>query len=86
MQTPYELDTQKIESLYEEHKRVGQWEERIDLERTSALLGQYHRIADGYRTEGFPDSHACALALQALVDAGYRAGKRAERARRKAAA
>lgn len=45
------------------------------------LQDQYISIAARYAAEGFSQTCAWVMSLQALVDAGYRAGKRTERAR-----
>ncbi|WP_242325536.1 hypothetical protein [Faecalibaculum rodentium] len=79
--TSTELTLEKIKGFEKDHWTIGIQEEYTDRKRMMATVNTFNRILEGYRT--WPEDFAIMATLQAMVDAGYRAGKRAERARRK---
>lgn len=85
METYFEFDMNKVKGLAEDYRTVGRKEEYANYERLGAIIEQYRQIYKEHRKRVSIEL-AHYMAVQALLDAGYRAGKRAERARRKAAA
>lgn len=84
MKTCRELNHDLIQTLEEDHWTIGCKEQEVDIHRMKHLQDQYISIAARYAAEGFSQTCAWVMSLQALVDAGYRAGKRTERARHRA--
>lgn len=73
----------KICTVQKDHLEIGRREEYYDPERLAVIKQTFNRIYSNYLQDGLPESFGLISALQAMIDAGYRAGKRAERARRK---
>ena len=81
--TSAELTVEKIKGFEKDHWKIGRREEYYDPERLAVIKQTFNRIYSNCLQDGLPESFGLISALQAMVDAGYRAGKRAERARRK---
>ena len=81
--TSTELTLEKIKAFEKDHLEIGRREEYYDPERLAVIKQTFNRIYSNCLQDGLPESFGLISALQAMIDAGYRAGKRAERARRK---
>ena len=81
--TSTELTIEKIKAFEKDHWEIGRREEYYDSERLAVIKQTFNRIYSNCLQDGLPESFGLISALQAMIDAGYRAGKRAERARRK---
>lgn len=81
--TSAELTVEKIKAFEKDDWEIGRREEYYDPERMAVIKQTFSRIYSNCLQDGLPESFGLISALQAMIDAGYRAGKRAERAKKR---